>query len=175
MTSSAPRVALLDYGSGNLRSAHRALERVGARVELTSDHRDLWIRPLDQLSKLRTRSLLPKLSRELVASSARDLGLGEQDVERRCLPRLDTHERGRAYPLGNLPCLRRDRDAFSLDDRAIRPPTNFLLSEPTLTAPMEPVSSSAVTLARKPEVNSRMLATSGEQTTKLAPPRRVLR
>ncbi|MBB1041118.1 MULTISPECIES: imidazole glycerol phosphate synthase subunit HisH [unclassified Dietzia] len=39
MTSSAPRVALLDYGSGNLRSAHRALERVGARVELTSDHR----------------------------------------------------------------------------------------------------------------------------------------
>lgn len=39
MTSSAPRVALLDYGSGNLRSAHRALERVGARVELTSAHR----------------------------------------------------------------------------------------------------------------------------------------
>lgn len=37
MTSLAPRVALLDYGSGNLRSAHRALERVGARVELTSD------------------------------------------------------------------------------------------------------------------------------------------
>ncbi|AVZ39231.1 MULTISPECIES: imidazole glycerol phosphate synthase subunit HisH [unclassified Dietzia] len=37
MTSLAPQVALLDYGSGNLRSAHRALERVGARVELTSD------------------------------------------------------------------------------------------------------------------------------------------
>ena len=37
MTDSAPRVALLDYGSGNLRSAHRALERVGAAVELTSD------------------------------------------------------------------------------------------------------------------------------------------
>ncbi len=31
------RVALLDYGSGNLRSAQRALERVGAHVELTSD------------------------------------------------------------------------------------------------------------------------------------------
>lgn len=30
-------VALLDYGSGNLRSAHRALERVGAAVEVTSD------------------------------------------------------------------------------------------------------------------------------------------
>ena len=31
------RVALLDYGSGNLRSAERALERAGAEVELTSD------------------------------------------------------------------------------------------------------------------------------------------
>ncbi|MDX2357288.1 imidazole glycerol phosphate synthase subunit HisH [Dietzia sp. PP-33] len=37
MTTQAPRVALLDYGSGNLRSAQRALERVGADVELTSD------------------------------------------------------------------------------------------------------------------------------------------
>lgn len=37
MTTPAPRVALLDYGSGNLRSAQRALERVGAQVELTSD------------------------------------------------------------------------------------------------------------------------------------------
>ena len=33
---SAP-VAVLDYGSGNIRSAVRALERTGARVELTSD------------------------------------------------------------------------------------------------------------------------------------------
>jgi imidazole glycerol-phosphate synthase subunit HisH len=32
-----PKVAVLDYGSGNLRSAVRALERVGADVELTSD------------------------------------------------------------------------------------------------------------------------------------------
>ncbi len=31
------RVALLDYGSGNLRSAERALQRAGAQVELTSD------------------------------------------------------------------------------------------------------------------------------------------
>ena len=30
-------VALLDYGSGNLRSAERALARAGAQVELTSD------------------------------------------------------------------------------------------------------------------------------------------
>ncbi|MCK7636692.1 imidazole glycerol phosphate synthase subunit HisH [Corynebacterium pygosceleis] len=32
-----PTVALLDYGSGNLRSAHRAVERVGAEVTVTSD------------------------------------------------------------------------------------------------------------------------------------------
>ena len=32
------RVALLDYGSGNLRSAERALQRAGAEVELTSDY-----------------------------------------------------------------------------------------------------------------------------------------
>lgn len=30
-------MAVLDYGSGNLRSAQRALERVGAQVEVTSD------------------------------------------------------------------------------------------------------------------------------------------
>ncbi|MEU4803247.1 imidazole glycerol phosphate synthase subunit HisH [Actinosynnema sp. NPDC023587] len=35
----APRVVVLDYGSGNLRSAERALQRVGASVEVTSDRR----------------------------------------------------------------------------------------------------------------------------------------
>jgi glutamine amidotransferase len=34
---SKPTVALFDYGSGNLRSAFRALERAGGDVELTSD------------------------------------------------------------------------------------------------------------------------------------------
>jgi imidazole glycerol-phosphate synthase subunit HisH len=33
----ARRVVVLDYGSGNLRSAQRALERVGAEVEVTAD------------------------------------------------------------------------------------------------------------------------------------------
>lgn len=33
----APRVVVLDYGSGNLRSAQRALERVGAEVTVTDD------------------------------------------------------------------------------------------------------------------------------------------
>ena len=32
-----PRVVVLDYGSGNLRSAQRALERAGAHVEVTAD------------------------------------------------------------------------------------------------------------------------------------------
>ena len=35
----SPRVVVLDYGSGNLRSAQRALERVGAEVEVTADMR----------------------------------------------------------------------------------------------------------------------------------------
>ncbi|MEV7428855.1 MULTISPECIES: imidazole glycerol phosphate synthase subunit HisH [unclassified Nocardioides] len=34
---SGPSVAVLDYGSGNLRSAVRAMEQAGAEVELTSD------------------------------------------------------------------------------------------------------------------------------------------
>lgn len=39
MTASSPKkkVTVLDYGSGNLRSAQRALERVGAEVSVTAD------------------------------------------------------------------------------------------------------------------------------------------
>ena len=37
MSSTRPRVAVLDYGSGNLRSAQRALQRVGAEVTVTAD------------------------------------------------------------------------------------------------------------------------------------------
>ena len=33
----SPSVAILDYGAGNIRSAHRALERVGAQVTVTDD------------------------------------------------------------------------------------------------------------------------------------------
>lgn len=35
--SAAPRVVVLDYGSGNLRSAERALARAGAQVAVTAD------------------------------------------------------------------------------------------------------------------------------------------
>ncbi|WP_367136820.1 imidazole glycerol phosphate synthase subunit HisH [Saccharothrix sp. HUAS TT1] len=34
-----PKVVVLDYGFGNIRSAERALQRVGAEVEVTADHR----------------------------------------------------------------------------------------------------------------------------------------
>ena len=37
MTSSGPVVAVLDYGIGNLRSAQKALEHVGADARLTAD------------------------------------------------------------------------------------------------------------------------------------------
>lgn len=37
MTARRPRVVVLDYGSGNLRSAERALTRVGAAVSVTTD------------------------------------------------------------------------------------------------------------------------------------------
>ncbi|MEA9985302.1 imidazole glycerol phosphate synthase subunit HisH [Subtercola sp. RTI3] len=36
---SSPRVVVLDYGSGNVHSAVKALEKVGATVELTADRR----------------------------------------------------------------------------------------------------------------------------------------
>ena len=36
--TTGPRIALLDYGMGNLRSVEKALERVGARPERTHDH-----------------------------------------------------------------------------------------------------------------------------------------
>jgi glutamine amidotransferase len=37
MASALPKVVVLDYGSGNVRSVVRALERAGASVDLTSD------------------------------------------------------------------------------------------------------------------------------------------
>ncbi|MDQ4039181.1 MAG: imidazole glycerol phosphate synthase subunit HisH [Actinomycetota bacterium] len=37
LTGHRPRVVILDYGSGNLRSAQRALERAGAEVSVTAD------------------------------------------------------------------------------------------------------------------------------------------
>ncbi len=37
MSAAPPKVVVLDYGSGNLRSVVRAIERAGADVELTSD------------------------------------------------------------------------------------------------------------------------------------------
>ena len=39
--TAAPRVAVLDYGIGNLRSAQKALERVGSDARLTSSRADI--------------------------------------------------------------------------------------------------------------------------------------
>ena len=36
MTAIRPKVVVLDYGSGNIRSAHRALERAGAQASISS-------------------------------------------------------------------------------------------------------------------------------------------
>jgi glutamine amidotransferase len=45
VTPPKKRVAVLDYGIGNLRSAQKALERVGAEAELTAD--TSWIESAD--------------------------------------------------------------------------------------------------------------------------------
>ena len=48
MTTTGPRLAVLDYGIGNLRSAEKALQRQGANARLTADpaeieaNRDDW-------------------------------------------------------------------------------------------------------------------------------------
>ena len=39
--SNAPRIAVLDYGIGNLRSAQKALEHVGAHASLTADRDEI--------------------------------------------------------------------------------------------------------------------------------------
>src|ERR1700733_4325141 len=36
VTATRPKVVVLDYGSGNIRSAHRALERAGAQASISS-------------------------------------------------------------------------------------------------------------------------------------------
>ncbi len=41
MSVAGPRIAILDYGMGNLRSVEKALERVGATTKVTSDHGDV--------------------------------------------------------------------------------------------------------------------------------------
>jgi glutamine amidotransferase len=41
VTGPRPRVAVLDYGIGNLRSAQKALQRVGADAALTADHDEI--------------------------------------------------------------------------------------------------------------------------------------
>jgi len=68
------RIAVVDYGMGNRRSVHKALERAGATVELTRDH-DL-LRRCDGL-------VVPGVGAFPVAMrNLRDLGLAELLCER---------------------------------------------------------------------------------------------
>jgi imidazole glycerol-phosphate synthase subunit HisH len=78
------RVAILDYGMGNLRSVDKALEHVGARPELTADH--ARVRAADAIvlpgvgampkAMERVRDLaLDELLRERVAAGVPVLGL----------------------------------------------------------------------------------------------------
>jgi imidazole glycerol-phosphate synthase subunit HisH len=78
------RVAILDYGMGNLRSVYKALEHVGAQPELTSDHAS--VRQADAIvlpgvgampkAMERVRELgLDELLRERVAAGVPVIGL----------------------------------------------------------------------------------------------------
>jgi glutamine amidotransferase len=78
------RLAILDYGMGNLRSVYKALEHVGARPELTEDHgrvreADAIVLPgVGAMPKAmeRVRSLgLDELLRERVAARVPVIGL----------------------------------------------------------------------------------------------------
>jgi glutamine amidotransferase len=71
---SAPAVAVVDYGMGNRRSVQKALEHVGARVQLTGEHERL--RAADGLV-LPGVGAFPEAMRRLHAS-----GLGELLSER---------------------------------------------------------------------------------------------
>jgi glutamine amidotransferase len=79
-----PRVAILDYGMGNLRSVAKALEHVGAAPELTADHARVreadgvvlpgvgaMPRAMDRVRRLR----LDELMRERVAEGVPAIGV----------------------------------------------------------------------------------------------------
>ena len=77
-------VVVFDYGSGNVHSAVKALEKVGARVELTSDFQasldaDGLVIPgvgaFDQVMKLLKKSSLDRIIDKRLASSRPVLGI----------------------------------------------------------------------------------------------------
>jgi glutamine amidotransferase len=69
VSPAAPRIAIVDYGMGNRRSAEKALQRVGARTAITRDHAEL--RAADGL-------LLPGVGAFPAAMAViRELGLDE--------------------------------------------------------------------------------------------------
>jgi len=108
MSAPRPQIAVLDYGMGNLRSASKALEHVGADVTVTRDHRtiaaaDALVLPgvgafPEAMRRIGERSLEGPI-RERVAAGAPLLGicLGMQ------LLFESSDEHGGAAGLGLLP------------------------------------------------------------------------
>lgn len=84
MSSAKPRIAIVDYQMGNLRSVEKALEHVGAHPEITSDparilSADKIILPgvgafCDAIRELQARQLVEPL-RECIASGKPFLGI----------------------------------------------------------------------------------------------------
>jgi imidazole glycerol-phosphate synthase subunit HisH len=72
--SASPVVVVLDYGSGNLRSAQRALERVGADVVVTSD-----LDPVGRCDGL----VVPGVGAFAECGAALDVIQGHRHIERR--------------------------------------------------------------------------------------------
>lgn len=84
MSAAKPRIAIVDYQMGNLRSVEKALEHVGAHPEITSDPEriraaDKVILPgvgafCDAIRELRSRQLMEPL-RDCIASGKPFLGI----------------------------------------------------------------------------------------------------
>lgn len=127
MTGSPPRVTIVDYGMGNLRSVAKALEYVGARVTVTAepaavDAAERLVLPgvgafADAMTGLAAQGLLPPL-RRLVASGRPFLGicLGLQVLLSR------SHEDGEHEGLGLFEGEVLPFDAASLRPRGLKIP-----------------------------------------------------
>ncbi|MFV0524541.1 MAG: imidazole glycerol phosphate synthase subunit HisH [Acidimicrobiales bacterium] len=79
-----PRIAVLDYGIGNLHSAHKALERVGADARLTADRAEIaaadavvlpGVGAFGACMEAVRRTGLDEVAREVAASGTPFLGI----------------------------------------------------------------------------------------------------
>ena len=93
MSSSAtvdrPRIAVLDYGIGNLRSAQKALEHVGADAVLTA----LRHNPAISQARLLTRILAAYIGRQVSFRSA-EVAAFDREHLALLVALMDTHDAG---------------------------------------------------------------------------------